>query len=296
MVTIFTPTYNRKTELVKLADSIEKQTDKDFEWIIIDDGSTDGTEKWIGEYKKKSEIKISYYKQKNQGKHIAINCGIDKCSGEWFFCVDSDDTLTKNAIENINAIAKEFNDRLTVGMVFPKINNLGSKEKNWYRINGKFLDIMDLKEMYNIKESTIVIRQSILKNYKFPQLYKKNGEPEKFMPEGYLYGRLTEVGKFYAINKNIYIFEYQENGLTNNVFSLWINNYNGVILSLSQKYVLARKYKLWQKILTQSKCIININSLCLKIKEDIFKYTPSKMMSLLLLFPSIIFMKLRFKL
>lgn len=93
IITIFTPTFNRAEKLSSLYRSLEKQTCKDFVWLIVDDGSKDDTEcrvrKWIDAQK----IKIIYLKQDNQGKHVAHNLGVDYCTTLLFSCVDSDDTL-----------------------------------------------------------------------------------------------------------------------------------------------------------------------------------------------------------
>ena len=109
-LTIFTPTYNRAYILPNLYESLVNQTSKDFEWVIVDDGSTDETEsivkKWIAE----SRICIKYIKQENQGKHIAINTGTEHADGELFFIVDSDDSLKNHAVSTISEFWMSNND------------------------------------------------------------------------------------------------------------------------------------------------------------------------------------------
>ena len=77
------------------------QTNKNFEWLIVDDGSTDNTEDLVNRFKDVSSFKIRYIKKKNGGKHTAINCGVNLAEGFLFFIVDSDDQLTKDAIEKL---------------------------------------------------------------------------------------------------------------------------------------------------------------------------------------------------
>ncbi len=84
LVTIFTPTYNRAELLSKLYNSLVKQTNKNFEWVIVDDGSIDNTSEIVKEFISEQKIKINYYKQKNSGKHIAINKGVEIAQGELF--------------------------------------------------------------------------------------------------------------------------------------------------------------------------------------------------------------------
>ena len=102
-ITVFTPTYNRGYAIEKLYRSLQRQSFKDFEWLIVDDGSTDNSEEliknWICE---ENDFPIRYYKQENGGKCRAINRGLDLACGKLFFTVDSDDYLTDNALERIN--------------------------------------------------------------------------------------------------------------------------------------------------------------------------------------------------
>ncbi|MBQ6816818.1 MAG: glycosyltransferase family 2 protein, partial [Bacilli bacterium] len=76
MLTIFTPTYNRKQTLPKLYDSLTKQTNNNFTWLIVDDGSSDGTEELIRAWQTESKIKIEYIYQTNAGKMQAHNNGV----------------------------------------------------------------------------------------------------------------------------------------------------------------------------------------------------------------------------
>ena len=97
MITIFTPTYNRKKELERLYESLLNQDYDDFEWLIVDDGSIDDTEKYVNSLIKKNEIKIKYFKKENGGKPSAYNKGLDLASGNIFLAIDSDDVFKENS-------------------------------------------------------------------------------------------------------------------------------------------------------------------------------------------------------
>ena len=101
-ITVFTPTFNRAYIIENLYRSLQRQSFRDFEWLIVDDGSTDNTEElinsWIDE---KNDFPIRYYKKENGGKCRAINYGVDLAKGLLFFNVDSDDYLTDDALEKI---------------------------------------------------------------------------------------------------------------------------------------------------------------------------------------------------
>lgn len=101
-LTVFTPTYNRAYMLPILWDSLCKQTNKNFIWLIIDDGSNDNTLSLVNEWKKFSPFTIQYVSQKNSGKHVAVNKALEICNTPLVMCVDSDDKLTERAVETIN--------------------------------------------------------------------------------------------------------------------------------------------------------------------------------------------------
>ena len=94
--TIFTPTYNRAYCIEKVYQSLLKQTISDFEWVVIDDGSSDGTRELISSFANEGKIDIVYYYQKNQGKHVAQNYAVSIARGELFLPLDSDDIIVPN--------------------------------------------------------------------------------------------------------------------------------------------------------------------------------------------------------
>ena len=101
-ITVFTPAYNRAHLLPRLYQSLLAQKEHDFEWLIVDDGSTDDTEAVITSFIAEGQIKIRYHYKENGGKHTAVNLGVQKALGNLFFIIDSDDCLTQNAIETLD--------------------------------------------------------------------------------------------------------------------------------------------------------------------------------------------------
>ncbi len=100
-LTVFTPAFNRAHLLIRLYESLCNQTCQDFNWLIVDDGSTDETKALVSKWIEENKIPIAYIYQENQGKHVAINTALNKASTLYFFTVDSDDYLKDNAIELI---------------------------------------------------------------------------------------------------------------------------------------------------------------------------------------------------
>jgi glycosyltransferase involved in cell wall biosynthesis len=290
MVTIFTPTYNRKNLLLNLKVSLDNQIDRDFEWIIVDDGSTDDTERAVSSWLHNVDYFIRYYKQQNSGKHCAFNKAVKMAQGDIFVCVDSDDVLTPEAVGLIKSSFLDL-DSQDVGVVSPRVNRKGEQEPEWQHIDSKKVDIIDLKEVYGIVESAIAIRTNILQKEE-PFIEFEN---EKFLPEGWLYLDLSRKGKFIAKSKAYYISEYQETGLTKNIWNHWENNYQGVLATLKKKYEVSKKYDFVNCQKVQIKTILNINSLCLATHQNVFKITPSKMKSIIFFVPSWCVYRIRYR-
>ena len=118
LITVFTPTYNRAYCLNKCYESMQKQSCKAFDWLIVDDGSTDNTkelvEKWI---KQKTEFNIRYIYKENGGMHTAYNTAYANIDTELSVNVDSDDYLTDTAIEDILSFWKK-NKRENIGAIY----------------------------------------------------------------------------------------------------------------------------------------------------------------------------------
>jgi glycosyltransferase involved in cell wall biosynthesis len=212
-ITVFTPTYNRANILGQLYQSLLRQTNKDFCWLIVDDGSTDETKKIIEHWINENRIKIKYFYQKNSGKMAAHNLGVERTETELFVCVDSDDFLVDNAIDLlVNAWENEHCD-ITIGIIARR----GSKDGKPMG-NGKFPDekICKMNSFMGKTfsgDTTICFETSKLKQYKFPVI-----EGEKFITESYLYDQIDYDGHEYILlNQVVTICEYRQDGYTLNM-------------------------------------------------------------------------------
>lgn len=234
--TIMTPTYNRADFLPTLYKSLKKQSDKDFEWIIVDDGSQDNTEdvvkKFINETK---NFKIIYHKSKNGGKHRAVNKGIDLAHGKIFAIVDSDDYLTVDALKKIKEyfkdIEKNSNKLKYAGVAGMK--GYSEKEITGKTFKGKYVDAKSTeRRKYNISGDKFeVFYTSVLKKNKFPEI-----KGEKFMTEAILWTRLANLGYYIRwYNDIIYICEYLPGGLTDKRKSLIDNSPKGYALYIKEQ-------------------------------------------------------------
>ena len=107
LLTVFTPTFNRAHTIARTFNSLKQQTFKNFEWLIVDDGSTDSTEKVVEGFIESSDLNIRYIKKENGGKHTAYNLALEQAAGELFFVVDSDDWLPDNSLSDIASLDRK---------------------------------------------------------------------------------------------------------------------------------------------------------------------------------------------
>ena len=225
--TIFTPTFNRKELLEKLYKSLQKQTYKDFEWLIVDDGSADGTKEKVEEFLSEKKLDIKYYFKENGGKQRAYNFATDKANGEIFICLDSDDEYVENGLETILKYWKKYEKNNNIaGMgylsMYPDGEIIGSSFPEKEMISTQF----DIYNKYGVKgDKGLMFRTEIIKKYKFPVF-----DDEKFITEAVVYNRICEKYKMVYVNEKIEIKEYQEDGLTAKYNNLLLRNPKGQAL------------------------------------------------------------------
>lgn len=243
-ITVFTPTYNRGYIIMKLYDSLKHQSFKDFEWIVIDDGSNDNTSEIFKNISNdKQEFEITYIKVKNGGKHRAINKGLELAQGELFFIVDSDDYLANDALEKIVNWEKTIkNKNEIVGLAglrcYEDKSIIGSTFK------GEYVDCTMLeRNKYNISgDKAEVLYTNIFRKFLFPEIKNEN-----FLSEAVVWNRISKENlKIRYINEKIYICEYLGDGLTNNFiknlinnfegYTLWVNEWNNLDIQGKQKF------------------------------------------------------------
>ena len=97
--TVFTATHDRAHLLQRVFDSLERQTYRDFEWLIVDDGSTDGTDSMVRDWALRADFPVRYVRQPHSGKHVAFNRGVREARGRLFLSWDSDDGAVPEALE-----------------------------------------------------------------------------------------------------------------------------------------------------------------------------------------------------
>ncbi len=229
MITIFTPTYNREKLLKRLYESLCNQTNKKFKWLVVDDGSTDTTKKWINKIKDISPFEIIYHYQQNGGKHRAYNAAVKLCTTDYFFILDSDDCLSNETISTLEKYIKQIDNLDTVcGIIGNKFDMKTSRVIGNNLPNIKYCSGIELYQKYNFKGDTLrLYKTKILKEYLFPEILN-----EKFIYENVVFDKIDQKYKFLLIKEKLYYCEYQKNGYSNNSNTLKLNNPIGYSLSL----------------------------------------------------------------
>lgn len=242
-LTIFTPTYNRAATLPRVYQSLLNQSNYDFEWLIIDDGSSDDTESVVKGFDQ-SRFDIVYHKQTNGGKHRAYNCALEMARGAYFFCLDSDDWLEEGAIQGI--VTKICPTGAKFVLAYKK-DQTGKMLSDRFPENTQQVDLFDLGRQYHCNgEFSIIFRTDFAKNHPFPTF-----EGERFMTEAVVYDRLAMLEKVVLFPQVITICEYQEDGLSNNLNRTMKSNPAGYCLYFMQR--IDFQTSLFQQILCAGK-------------------------------------------
>ena len=213
-VTVLTPTFNRGGRLQSLWNSLQKQTVKDFEWLVVDDGSTDGTKDLITQLQEKSDFPIRYIYKSNGGKHTALNVGIQTICSELTFIVDSDDYVTDDAVESILKIHKKYRSQNNIcGYAFLRAFPDGKVNGKKFDVNEKIGSYIDVHVNGDDTgaDKAEVFKTHCLKEFPFPEYPN-----EKFLGEDLVWVRMARKYEMVHINKAIYVGNYLEDGLTNN--------------------------------------------------------------------------------
>lgn len=230
--TVFTPTYNRAYLIGDLYSSLLLQNYNDFEWLIVDDGSSDHTGELIQSYITEGKIAIRYLYKNNGGKHTAINLGLQQAEGELFFIVDSDDVLTEDALQTLH-IKQQHLSASVAGLVGMKgYKQSGKAMTRSFDKNELIASSVEFTYQYGFMEETaICVKTNIAKEYPFPEF-----DGEKFCPESLLWNRISRQYQFYYFDTVIYLGDYLEGGLTDNYADNFKKSYHTSAICLNELF------------------------------------------------------------
>lgn len=189
LFTVFTATLNRAHTLPRVLDCLERQTLRDFEWLIVDDGSTDDTRALVADWRSRTDFPVRYVYQDHAGKHVAFNRGVREAAGRFFLPLDSDDGAVPQALErfkfhweSIPAHRRERFSAVTALRMYENGAGIGE------RFAKEVVDSESLEQYFKYRargDTWGFQRTSILKSYPFPE------------PPGFLY--VSESVVWFAI-------------------------------------------------------------------------------------------------
>lgn len=235
MFTVFTPTYNRKNTLMRLYNSLVEQKDSELVWLIVDDGSSDGTEELVNKLKKERKIKIEYIYKENGGKMSAVNLAHNKCHTKYMITIDSDDMMNAGFIDRLkNDINKISSDNSIAGIVYLTCNKNNRDEIIGTKLppDGTICKFYEIYKKYKCKgDKCIVWKTNVLKEYSYPVI-----EGENFIPDVYLMLQISKSYNFMTMNFVGTIVEYLDDGYSKNYFELVKKNPKGNMLYFREMY------------------------------------------------------------
>lgn len=248
--TVFTPTYNRAHLLERVFSSLQKQTFKSFEWIVIDDGSTDRTAEVVAEFAKKLDCPVRYFYKSNEGKVRAINDALSYAAGEWFIVFDSDDWCHNAALERIAeeiALIEQRGDAdeycaISTLKTYTSGQVVGDDYSRFSKYGASYVDRFNSGLKGDKWE---IIKTAVHRRYMYDvQL------GERYMAPSYAW---LCMGRFYKtafLNEPLSIIEYQSAGISrNNILHRASSPYSAIrhyelSIGLSRNFLLRTKMRI----------------------------------------------------
>lgn len=245
MITVFTPTYNRGHLLQRLYNSLCQQTilnskvDLPFEWVVVDDGSTDNTEELMRTIVAEKRIPVIYIKKPNGGKHTAINRGVKEAKGDLFWILDSDDSLPVHAVELVLTYLPQMKKVAVGGICGYMAHHNG--EIIGTPVVAQPLVVSSIEMRYKLRitgDMMEVFLTSVLREFPFPEI-----DGERFCPEILVWYRIAQKYKLLLVSDVIYYRDYLDGGLTDNIVKIRMKSPIGSMMTYSELFNLNLPFK-----------------------------------------------------
>lgn len=224
-LTIFTPAYNRAHTLPRTYQSLLNQECKDFIWLIVDDGSSDGTAELVQEWQKKNNgFEIRYIYKENGGMHTAHNTAYENIDTELNVCIDSDDALAEGAVSHILDIwDKKKTDNYAGIIGLDADMNTGKVIGTAFPEDMKETTLAGFYDAGGIGDKKLVYRTDIMK--KLPPYPVFEGE--KYVSLGWKYQLCDQRYQLVTTNTVLCNVEYQADGSSKNMLRQYLRNPKG---------------------------------------------------------------------
>lgn len=223
-LTVFTPLYNRKDTLKRTYESLCRQTCKDFEWLIIDDGSTDNPYKEIEEWiQQDNGFMIRYIYKENGGMHTAHNTAYENIDTELNTCIDSDDYMPDDAVEKILNCWKNNRDKGYAGIIALDFADSTKQVIGKPLPNQESTTLMGYYDNGGFGDKKLIYRTDIIKQTPPYPVF----EGEKYVALAYKYYLIDKEYELKVLNENVCFVEYQLDGSSTNMYRQYIRNPKG---------------------------------------------------------------------
>ena len=222
-LTVFTPTYNRAHTLTRLYRSLCAQTNKDFEWLVIDDGSTDGTDELVASFSDEGILPVKYIYKENGGLYTGYNTAYACIDSELNVCIDSDDAMPADAVETILRAWDERGSDRYAGLI-----GLDVRMSDGKPIGGRFPEGMD--ECYLLDLYAKRIHRADAKQVMRTDLMKKVAPMEGFPGEKnfnpvYMLLQVCDENPLLVVNEPLCLVEYQEgDSMSRNIWRQYLDS------------------------------------------------------------------------
>ena len=271
-LTIFTPAYNRAHTIDRTYQSLIRKTCKDFLWLIVDDGSTDGTKKLVEGWIRENKIPISYIYQENQGMHGAHNTAYKNITTELNTCIDSDDWMPHDAVEKIINAWKEHRHENYAGIIGLDQTADGKLIGTNFPENLKETTLQGFYEAGGQGDKKLVYRTDIIKQYPEYPLFKG----ERYVGLAYKYMLIDQDWKLITLNEPLVTVEYQLEGSSFSMYRQYWNNPKGFAFFRKTEMICTKSLK--RQFIV---CAHYVSSSIISKNWGFIKESPKKMMTII---------------
>lgn len=279
-LTVFTPTYNRAYCLHQVYESLLRQTCKDFEWLIIDDGSSDGTEELVAGWIAGRHMPIKYILQNNQGMHGAHNTAYEQIETELNVCIDSDDYMPDDAVEHIVAFWSRNRSDKVCGFVGLDAYSDGSIVGSNLPEHLTSSTLFDLYHKHGVTgDKKLVYRTSLTKLYPYPLF-----DGEKYVGLDYKYHLLNQQYELLLLNEVLCHVEYLPDGSSRNMLMQYRKNPQG--FAFYRKSLM--KLPFGSRVFKYRQAVHYVSSSLLSRNKRWLQEAPSKVLILLAFIPGLL--------
>jgi glycosyltransferase involved in cell wall biosynthesis len=244
--TVFTPTYNRAPLLPRVYECLEKQTFRDFEWLVVDDGSTDNTAEVMRELQAKASFPVRYVAKPNGGKPTAVNRGVKEATGLLFAILDSDDWFVPESLERFWHHWQSIPADLQPGFIgvtglcsYPSGELIGDR----FPQDVFDSDAIDLRYRYKVQgEKGGMLRTEILRQFPYPE------DLGKYVSESLVWNRIAKSYQTRFVNEVLTVKEFQPGGITRDGRFIQIRDTRASLLCAKELAALGNRLPLGPRV------------------------------------------------